>query len=58
MYTCENRCVVPSSCSPAHEAVVCGSTRRSYGELAERVRRVAGLLETVTEPGDRVALWA
>lgn len=42
----------------AREAVVCGSTRRAYGELAERVRRIAGLLETITEPGDRVAVWA
>lgn len=40
------------------EAVVCGEVRRSYGELAARVRRVAGLLEGITEPGDRVALWA
>ena len=42
----------------AREAVVCGGARRSYGELAERVRRIAGLLETITEPGDRVAVWA
>ncbi len=40
------------------EAVVCGGVRRSYGELAARVRRVAGLLEPITEPGDRVAVWA
>ncbi len=38
------------------EAVVCGDARRSYRELAVRVRRVAGLMETLTEPGDRVAL--
>ena len=40
------------------EAVVCGDTRRTYGELAERVRRVAGLLDAITDAGDRVALWA
>ena len=37
------------------EAVVCGDVRRSYGELVERVRRVAGLLDSLTEPGDREA---
>ncbi|NND74494.1 MAG: AMP-binding protein, partial [Ilumatobacter sp.] len=40
----------------AREAVVCGDVRRNYAELASRVRRVAGLLEQCTEPGDRVAL--
>ncbi|MEM9039863.1 MAG: AMP-binding protein [Actinomycetota bacterium] len=40
------------------EAVVCGDVRRSYGELVERVRRVAGLLDSLTDPGDRVALWS
>ena len=41
-----------------NEAVVCGETRRTYRELAERVRRVAGLAESITERGDRIALWA
>jgi long-chain acyl-CoA synthetase len=41
-----------------NEAVVCGDVRRSYREFAGRVRRVAGLMESITEPGDRVALWA
>ena len=40
------------------EAVVCGTMRRSYAELATRVRKVAGLLESLTDPGDRVALWS
>jgi long-chain acyl-CoA synthetase len=40
------------------EAVACGGVRRDYAELAVRVRKVAGLLETMTDPGDRVALWA
>ncbi len=40
------------------EAVVCGDTRRTYAELAGRVRQVAGLLDGITDPGDRVALWA
>jgi long-chain acyl-CoA synthetase len=38
------------------EAVVCGDVRRDYAELADRVRRVAGLLEAITARGDRVAL--
>ncbi len=38
------------------EAVVCGDVRRTYTDLAGRVRRVAGLLERHTDPGDRVAL--
>ena len=42
----------------AREAVVCDDRRRSYAELARRVRQVAGLLEQITDPGDRVALWA
>jgi len=40
------------------EAVVCGDIRRSFTELAQRTRKVAGLLESITDPGDRVALWA
>ncbi|MGI9612371.1 MAG: class I adenylate-forming enzyme family protein [Acidimicrobiales bacterium] len=40
------------------EAVVCGDIRRTYSELAQRVRRVAGLMEAITDPGDRVALWS
>jgi len=40
------------------EAVVCGDVRRTYDELGQRVRRVAGLTESLTDPGDRVALWA
>ena len=40
------------------EATVCGETRHTYRQLAERVRRVAGLLSTCTDAGDRVALWA
>jgi len=40
------------------EAAACGDTRRTFGELGVRVRKVAGLLESITEPGDRVALWA
>lgn len=40
------------------EAVACQGRRRTFGELAARVRKVAGMLEAITEPGDRVALWA
>lgn len=40
------------------EAVVCGEVRRGYREFGARVRKVAGLLEGLTELGDRVALWS
>lgn len=40
------------------EATVFGDRRRTYGEFADRVRRVGGLLESLTEPGNRVALWS
>jgi len=40
------------------EAVACDGTRRTYGELATRVRRVAGLLGSLSDSGDRIALWA
>ncbi len=40
------------------EAVVFGDVRRSYAEFGSRVLKVAGLLSEITEPGDRVALWA
>lgn len=38
--------------------VVHGETRRTYGELAERIDRVGALLRQLTAPGDRVALWS
>ena len=40
------------------EAVACEGRRQTYAALASRVRKVAGLLESISEPGDRVALWA
>ena len=40
------------------EAVVCGDVRRTYAEFGSRVLKVAGLLSEMTDPGDRVALWA
>ena len=40
------------------EGVVCGDVRRTYTELAERVRRVAGLLDSISAKGDRIALWS
>lgn len=41
------------------EALVDGSLRLSFGQLAERVDRVArALVGSGIEPGDRVALWA
>ena len=43
---------------PDREAVTCNGQRRTFAELASRVRKVAGLLDPITEPGDRVALWS
>ncbi|WP_070105319.1 class I adenylate-forming enzyme family protein [Ilumatobacter coccineus] len=40
------------------EAVVCGDVRRTHAEMADRVRRVAGMLESISARGDRVALWS
>ena len=41
------------------EALVDGTTRLSFGQLAERVDQVArALVGSGIEPGDRVALWA
>ena len=41
------------------EALVDGTTRLSFGQLAERVDKVAcALVGSDIEPGDRVALWA
>ena len=40
------------------EAVVCGDVRRTYRELGERIRRIAGMLAPITDDGDRVAVWA
>ena len=40
------------------EAVVFGDRRRTFAELANRVAKVAGLLDAMSEPGDRVAVLA
>ena len=40
------------------EAVVCGDVRRTYSQLADRVRRVAGMLDAISARGDRIALWS
>jgi long-chain acyl-CoA synthetase len=58
MYTLQNPLRRAGQLYPDREAVVCGDVRRTYGELGDRVRRVAGLLDTVSDRGDRVALWA
>lgn len=39
-------------------AVVDGDRRLTYGELADRCRRLAGALGQMTDPGDRVAVLA
>ncbi len=39
-------------------AVVFADTRRTFKEFAHRVAKVAGLLDAMSEPGDRVALLA
>src|SRR5688572_23828967 len=39
------------------EALVCGETRLTYGQLAERVQRLAGVLAANgVQPGDRVGI--
>lgn len=58
MYTLQNPLRRARQLHADREAVVCGDVRRTYGELIGRVRRVAGLLDELTDPGDRVALWA
>lgn len=58
MYTMRDPLRRAEQLFPRRDAVVCGGTRRTYAELAARVRKVAGLLEGLTEPGDRVALLA
>lgn len=43
---------------PEQEALVCGSSRLTYGQLQERVEQAAAwLAETGVGKGDRVALW-
>jgi long-chain acyl-CoA synthetase len=58
MYTMRDPLLRAEQLFGGREAVVCGEVRRTYAELAGRVRRMAGLLEAVSDPGDRVALWA
>ena len=43
---------------PDRDAVIDGSRRLRFAEFIERVRRVAGAVSALTEPGDRVALLA
>src|SRR4051812_48083772 len=43
--------------APEREAVVCGATRRTFGDLADRARRLAGHLASLgVGPGDKVAI--
>jgi long-chain acyl-CoA synthetase len=58
MYTLREPIRRAESLFKDREAAVCGETRRTYGELAARARRVAGLLSACTDQGDRVAVWA
>jgi long-chain acyl-CoA synthetase len=58
MYTLRNPLKRAESLFPEREAVTCDGHRRTFAELAVRVRKVAGLLDPITEPGDRVALWS
>ncbi len=58
MYTLRNPLQRAEQLFADREAVVCGDTRRTYGDFVARVRQVAGLLEQITEPGDRVAVWS
>jgi len=58
MYTMRDPLKRAEQLFAANEAVACDGERRTYAELASRVRKVAGLLESISEPGDRIALWA
>ncbi len=58
MYTMRDPIRRAESLFPSREAVVCGDTRRTYAELATRVRKVAGLCESITDVGDRICLWS
>ncbi len=40
------------------EGVICGDVRRTHAEFADRVRRVAGMLDAISARGDRIALWS
>jgi acyl-CoA synthetase (AMP-forming)/AMP-acid ligase II len=42
--------------SPAAPAVSLGETTMSFGALSARVSRLAGVVESLTDPGDRVAI--
>lgn len=45
--------------APKKTAIVCGDGSRTYGELSDRIRRVAGALSNFgLQPGDRVAVVA
>ncbi len=58
MYTMRDPLTRAEQLFATHEAVVCGDTRRSFAELARRVRQVAGLVESLSERGDRIAVWS
>ena len=58
MYTLRDPLQRAERLFPDREAVVCEDRCTTYAELAARVRKVAGLLESISEPSDRIALWA
>ncbi len=41
-----------------NEAVVHGTRRQTYAELAARVDRAISLVSSISAPGDRIALWS
>lgn len=41
-----------------NEAVVHGDRRTTYRDLAERVEHAASFISSISEPGDRIALWS
>lgn len=43
---------------PGRVATVFEGRHQTYRQLADRIDRVGALLDTLTAPGDRVALWA
>ena len=58
MYTLRDPLLRAEQLFGEDEAVACEGRRRTYAELGTRVRKVAGLMESISEPGDRIALWA
>ena len=58
MYTIDRTVRHAGTVFADNEAVVHGERRQTYRQLVERVDRAASLISTISEPGDRIALWS